>query len=125
MPSFDFYFGVINPIQQLRHYQEKIAIYSHDDLLTSWVFPSSLKEVTSDWFYSLLSHLFSDFEEVRKAFYNQFASRREFKKSNNHLLTIKMKPGRASSSISVIFRAKWLWCITAMTMWMPPRSSVG
>jgi len=29
---------------------------------------------------------------VKQAFYYQYASRRELKKNNNHLLTIKMKP---------------------------------
>jgi len=40
----------------------------------SWVFPSSLKGVAFDWFYSLSSHSLRDFEEVRQAFYNQFTS---------------------------------------------------
>ena len=48
MPSFDLYFDATDPIQHLRHYQDKIAIYSHDDLRISWVFLSSLKGVASD-----------------------------------------------------------------------------
>ena len=36
-----------------------------------------------------------------------------------------MKSGRVSSTISVIFRARWFWCITAMMTWLPQRSSVG
>ena len=67
-----------------------MAVYSHDDLLMSWMLPSSLKGVASDWFYSLPNNSLWDFEEVRQAFYKQFASRREFKKNSNHLLTIKM-----------------------------------
>ena len=68
-----------------------MTVYSHDDLFMSRVFPSGLKGITSDWFYSLSSHSLGDFEEVRQAFFNQFASRREFKKNNNHIFTIKMK----------------------------------
>ena len=44
--------------------------------------------VASDWFYSLLRN----FEEVSEAFLTQYASRHEIKK-NNHLLTIRIKPG--------------------------------
>jgi len=64
MSSFNLYSGAPNPIQHLWHHQDKLAIYSHDDLM-SRVFPSCLKGVTFDWFYSLLSHSLWDFEEMR------------------------------------------------------------
>ena len=72
MSSFDLYSRVTDPIQHLRHYQNKMTVYSHDDLM-SRVFPSSVKGVASYWFYSHPSHSLQDFEEVRQAFYNQFA----------------------------------------------------
>ena len=56
LSSFNLYSRAPNPIQHLWHHQDKLAIYSHDDLLMSRVFPYSLKGITSDWFYSLLSH---------------------------------------------------------------------
>ena len=31
---------------------------------------------------------------MTNAFYNQFASQREFQRNNNHLLTVKMKYGK-------------------------------
>ena len=43
MSSFECYSGATDPIQHLCQYQDKIAIHSHDDLLLSRVFPSSLK----------------------------------------------------------------------------------
>jgi len=67
-----------------------MAVHSHNDYLMCWVFPSSLKGVALDWFYSLLSQSLRNFEEVSNAFFNQYTSRQEFKK--NHFLTIKMKP---------------------------------
>jgi len=75
MPSFNLHSGAIDPIQHLRHYQDKMALYSHNDLLMSWVFPSSFKGVSSEWFYSLLSHSLQDFDEVKQSFYNQLVSR--------------------------------------------------
>jgi len=68
-----------------------MVVHSHDDLLMCWVFPSSLKGVALDWFYSLPSRSLWNFEEVSDVFYKQYALRQKFKKNNNHLLTVKMK----------------------------------
>ena len=56
MSSFEYYPGVTDPIQDLRQYQDKMAVHSHDNFLLSRVFLSSLKGVAYDWFYSLLRH---------------------------------------------------------------------
>ena len=48
MPSFERYSGATDPIQHLQQYQEKIEVYSHDDLLLSRVFSSSLKGTAYD-----------------------------------------------------------------------------
>jgi len=68
------------------------VVYAHDDLLYR-AFPSSLKGVTYHWFYSLPKNSLRSFHDVIDAFYNQFASRREFQRNINHLLTVKMKSG--------------------------------
>jgi len=39
------------------------------------VFPSSLKGAAYDWFYTLSRHSLQSFEEVKQAFYHQYASR--------------------------------------------------
>ena len=91
--SFECYTGVIDPVQHLWSYQVKIAVHSHDDHIMCWVFPSSLKDMALDWFYSLLSQSLRSFEKVSNAFFNQYALRQKFKKNSNHLLIIKMKPG--------------------------------
>jgi len=70
-----------------------MVVYSRNDPLLCLIFLSSLKGVVSDWFYSLLSHSRNNFEEITEAFFTQYASRREAKKNNHHLLTIKMKQG--------------------------------
>jgi len=94
MPSFECYYMATDPIQHLRQYQDKMAVHSHDNLLLSRVFPSSLKGASYDCFYSLLRHSLWSFEEVKHAFYHQYASRWEFK-NFNPLLTIKMKPRKS------------------------------
>ena len=51
--SFEYYCGSSDPMQHLRHYQDKMDVYSYDDGLLCRMFPSSLKGLASDWFYSL------------------------------------------------------------------------
>ena len=43
MPTFDHYSGTSDPLLHLRQYQDKMAVYSHDDILLCRAFPSSLK----------------------------------------------------------------------------------
>ena len=45
MSSFDHYSGTSDPLLHLRQYQDKMAVYAHDDLLLCRAFPSSLKGV--------------------------------------------------------------------------------
>jgi len=114
--SLNCYTGVTDPIQYVRAYQVKMAVHSHDDLLLCRVFPCSLKGVALDWFYSLLSQPLLNIEKVSDAFFNQYAS--WIKKNNNHLLTMKMKPGET---------LKWYICYfqNRITMSLQLRSLSG
>jgi len=66
--------GVTDLVQHLRAYLVKITVHSNDDLMCR-VFPSCLKGVALDWFYSLLSRSLQSFEVVSCALFNQYASR--------------------------------------------------
>jgi len=101
MPTFDNYLGTSDPLLHLCQYQDKMAVYTHDDLLLCRAFPSSLKGIAYHWFYLLLRNLLRNFHEVTDAFYNQFASLREFQRNDNHLLTVKMKVVLAQRPITL------------------------
>ena len=104
MPTFDHYSGTTDSLSHLRQFQDKITVYAHDDLLCR-AFPSSLKEATYHWFYSLPKNSLRSFEDVTDAFYNQFASRREFQKNSNHLLMVKVKPGESLKNYVTYFQS--------------------
>ena len=53
-------------------------------------FPS-VKEVAFDWFYSLLQRSVHSFEALTKLFLTQCSSLQEFKQSNHHLLSVKIR----------------------------------
>ena len=91
-PSFEYYGGTSDLMQHLRHYQDKMAVYSYDDRLLCRLFPSSLKGLAFDWFYSLKSGTLHNFEQVAQAFLSQYSSCQEYRKNNNHLFTLKMAP---------------------------------
>ena len=95
MPTFSHYSGTSDPLLHLRQYQDNMAVYSHDDILLYRAFLSSLKEAAYYWLYSLPKNLLWSFHDVTDTFYNQFASRRDFQRNINHLLTVKMKSGES------------------------------
>jgi len=70
MPTFDHYSRTSDPLHHLRQYQDKIAVYAHDDLLLFRAFSSSLKEVAYHWLYSLLRNSLRNFHDMTDAFYN-------------------------------------------------------
>ena len=65
---FDYYSGVSDLVQHLRHFWDKMMVYSYNDPLLYLTFPSCLKSVISYWFYSLLPYSLHNFEEVIEAF---------------------------------------------------------
>ena len=83
-----------------------MVVYSRNDLLLCIIFPSSLKGVASDWFYSLLPRFLYNFEEVTKAFVTQYASYQDAKKNNHHLLSIKMRQSESFKSYINFFQSQ-------------------
>ena len=81
-----------------------MVVHSHDDILLCRASPSSLKGTAYHWFYLLLKNSLRSFDDVIDAFYNQFASRREFQK--NHLLTVRMKPGESLKNYINYFQSQ-------------------
>ena len=56
-------------------------------------FPSSLKGVASEWFYSMSPHFLHNFSEVTEAFLTEDTSRQKAKRNSHHLLSVKIRPG--------------------------------
>ena len=103
-PTFDYCCGASDPVQHIRHFRDKMLVHSRKNPLICQTFSSSLKGVSSDWFYSLLSCLLHSFEERTVVFLTQCSSRREAKKNNHHLISIKMRRVTTSCLTSTTFR---------------------
>ena len=126
MSSFDHNLGTSDPLIHLRQYQDKMALYAHNDLLFYRAFPSSLKGVTYHWFYSLPRNSLWNYHEVTNAFYNQFASWRKIHRNSNHLLIVKMKTGESlknyinyfQSQIALVYNYNENIATTALISWL-------
>ena len=51
-----------------------MVLYSRNDPIIYLTFLSNLKDVASNWFYSLLPYSLHNFKEVTEAFLTQYAS---------------------------------------------------
>jgi len=78
IPTFDCYFSLSDLIQHLHQYQDKMVIYARNDPILCRIFPSSLKGVASDWFYSLPLWSIHNFKDLIKLFLSQYSCQ-EFK----------------------------------------------
>jgi len=58
--------------------------------------------------YSLPSYSLRSFEDVKQAFYHQYASWWELKKNSNHLFLIKMKPGESLKHFVIYFKSQMI-----------------
>ena len=103
--NFDYYSGVNDAIQLIRHFGDKMVIYALNDPIMCLAFPSSLKGSTSDWFYSLPLHYLHNFKEITKAFLTQYLSHQETKKNRHHLLSVKMREGDSLKSYISFFQS--------------------
>ena len=74
---FYCYFGQSDLVQHLRKYQDKMMIYSRNNSILCRIFPSSLKGVDSDWFYSFPPHSIHGFRDLTNLLLTQYSSRLE------------------------------------------------
>ena len=95
-----------DPVQHIRHFWDKMMVYSSNDLLLCLTFLSCLKGVASDWFYTLTHYSLHNFEEVTKVFLTQYVSRRVAKKNNHHFFTVKMRQGDDLKSYISYFQSQ-------------------
>jgi len=91
--NFNYYSGVSDPVQYIRHFRDKMVIYSRNDPPMCLIFSSIRKDVALDWFYFLSSHSLHNFEELIEAFPHSVYLSWEAKRNTHNLLTVKMIRG--------------------------------
>ena len=81
-----------------------MVIHAKHDSTLCQIFPSSLKGIASDWFYSLPPRSVHCFRNLTKLFLAQYSSRQEFEQNNHHLLFIKMRPSDSLKAYIIYFQ---------------------
>ena len=115
IPIFDYYTEATDPVQHLWAYQVKMAVHSHNDYLMCRVFPSSLKGVTLDWFYS--RHDLSESSRKLATLSSTSTPRgKSLRRTATTYSSSRWSQERPSNAISVISKTKWPWFITVSTM---------
>jgi len=106
MPTFNYYSGVSDPIQNIKHFRDKMVLYSRNDLIICLTFPFNLEGVTSDWFYSLPLHSLHNFEEVTKAFSHSVRLSQGGQEEQPSPLPLKMRQGDSLKSYICYFQSQ-------------------
>ncbi|XP_075642037.1 uncharacterized protein LOC142613538 [Castanea sativa] len=90
-PIFTIYNGRTDPVEHLSHFNQKMTIYSNNEVLMCKVFPSSLGPVAMRWFDALEEGSLKSFEELTRAFGAWF-------------ITCSMVPKPLDASLSMAMR---------------------
>ena len=97
--TFNFYSSQSDSVQHLRQYQDKMVIHFRNNFILCWIFPSSLKGVAFDWFYSLPPCSIYGFEDLTKLFLAQYFSHQVFKQNNHNLLSRSSPPTTSRNTL--------------------------
>ena len=60
-PTFTIYNGRTDPVEHVRHFNQRMAVHSKDEALMCKVFPSSLGPVVMRWFDDLRANSIDSF----------------------------------------------------------------
>ena len=63
-PTFLFYNGRSNPVEQVSQFNQRMVVHSKDEALLCKIFPSSLGPVAMRWFNGLRANSINSFREL-------------------------------------------------------------
>lgn len=99
-PTFTIYNGRTDPVEHVSHFNQRMAIHSHNETLMCKVFPSSLGPVAMRWFNGLKSQSISSFGELTRSFASRFITCSRVPRPLDSLLSMTMKEGETLKTYS-------------------------
>lgn len=79
--NLERYDGTTNPDKHLDMFVTQVNLYTTDDAIMCWIFPTSLKGASLTWYGGLPLKLVENFDTLVEHFNSQYAT------SRSHLLT--------------------------------------
>ena len=89
MPQIETFDGTKDSIDHLNTYKNQMELHGYQDPVRCRAFAITLKAQALAWFNRLPLSSISSFTELSIAFVSHFIGARTYRKSSNHLLTIK------------------------------------
>ena len=87
--TFTMYNGRTNPVEHVSHFNQRMAVYSKNEVMMCKVFPSSLEPMAMRWFDGWGASSIDSFKELTRAFGSRFITCNKVPS----LLSMSMKEG--------------------------------
>ena len=91
VPRFVLYDGTTDPASHLQHFTQRMSVWGDRDNLLCNVFSSSLGDLPLKWFCGLSPGSIQNWKQLRSSFIAKFQAHRTIPKSNEDIMTMRMK----------------------------------
>ena len=99
-PTFILYNGQTDPVEHFSHFNQKMAVYSKDEVLMCKIFPSSLGPMAMRWFNGLKANFIDSFKRLTRAFSAHFITCSKVPQPLGSLLSMSMQEGETLKAYS-------------------------
>ncbi|XP_065634662.1 uncharacterized protein LOC136069746 [Quercus suber] len=89
-PTFTVYNGRTDPVDQVSHFNQRMAVHSKNEALMCKVFPSSLGPVAMRWFNGLRTNSVDSYRQLTQAFGSRFVTNSRPPRPMSSLLSLTM-----------------------------------
>ena len=97
---FTMYYGRIDSVEHVSHFNQRMAVHSKNKALMCKVFPSSLGPVAMRWFDGLGASSIDSFKEPTQAFGSCFITYSRVPRPLDSLLSLSMREGETLKTYS-------------------------
>lgn len=99
-PTFTIFYGKMDPLEHVSHYNQSMTIYSKNKALMCKILPSSLGPITMRWFNGLEKWAILGYDKLIKSFGARFVTCSKTPKQFSSLLSLAMKEGETLRAYS-------------------------
>ena len=99
-PTFTIYNGRTNPIEHVRHFNQRVVIHSRNKAFMCKVFPFSLEPIAMKWFDGLEEGSIRSYDELTRAFGVRFVTCSKISRHLDSLLSMPMREGETLKTYS-------------------------
>ena len=99
-PTFTMYNGIIDPVEHVSHFNQRMVVHSKNEALMCKIFSSSLGHVAMRWFDGLRAGSIDSFKELTQAFGSRFITCSRVPWPLASVLSLSMREGETLKTYS-------------------------